>query len=194
VLDPKQPDSLTSSTQELNNDLALPSHTACDTTEIPDFPFQLKLNPSNANPRTDRRMITSFEDTLPPQTWACGIYSPSNLWSTGRPNPPNPNPETTNFPEPFSNPLASNFWLGTEDFESWWYMSHHPQPLVIPNSLRGPRTLSSVAIGILIVKSSTKSSILLFMITDGFLKIRNVPFESSLETIQTVNLPYKLIT
>jgi hypothetical protein len=109
MLDPKQPDSPTSSTQELNNDPDLPSHTVCNIVEIPDFPFQLEPDPLNGNPRTDRRMTTNFEATLPQQTWACGIYSPSNLWSIVRPTPPNCIPETANFFEPFSNPLASNF-------------------------------------------------------------------------------------
>jgi hypothetical protein len=82
-------------------------------------------------------MTVNFGDTLPLQTWEYGICSPSNLWSTDRSNPPNLNPETENFPESFSNPLALNFWLGTEDFESWQYMNHRPQPLplVLPNSL-----------------------------------------------------------
>jgi hypothetical protein len=50
VFDRKQSDPPTFPTQELNDDLALPSHIACDTTETLDFPFQLELNPSSVNP------------------------------------------------------------------------------------------------------------------------------------------------
>jgi hypothetical protein len=49
------------------------------------------------------------------------------------------------------------------------------------SGLRAPSTLSSDTIGILIVNSPTKPSVLLFMITNGFLKIQNTPFESPLK-------------
>jgi hypothetical protein len=42
-----------------------------------------------------------------------------------------------------------------------------------------PRALSSDSIGTLIDYPSTKPSVLLFMITDGFLKIQNISFDPS---------------
>ena len=134
-LDPTPSVSPTSATPEQSDGLDPLSHTAYDTTENPGFPSQLEPDPSIGNHRTDIRMTTSFEDIPLQQTWACELYSPSNLWSTGRPTPPNQFPTSVTFLESPSNLLASNFRLGTEDFESWRYTNHRPQPLVIPNSL-----------------------------------------------------------
>jgi hypothetical protein len=110
-LDPKPSVSPTSATPELNDDPDPPSHTACDTIGNLGFPSQLEPDPLIGNHRTDRRTTTNFEDIPLRQTWAYELYSPSNLWSIGRPTPPNQFPTSVNFLESPSNLLPLNFRL-----------------------------------------------------------------------------------